>query len=131
MNIFKSILGICDTKQAADNTWEAKDGKVTVDVASIPELNQAGGAAYLKGEGLEHPVLVFKVGNNEFYAYRSKCAHGGRKIDPIPGEKKLRCCSLGHSSYDYEGKVLSGPAKDNLVKYETELAGDKLIIKIS
>lgn len=129
MNVFKALLGICDTPQPEESTWEVKNGEALVDIVSIPQLGKDGGAVYLSGKGLTNPVLILRTGENAYNAYRSKCAHMGRKIDPIPGENKLRCCSIAHSTYDYDGKVLGGLAKDNLVKYETEIKEGKLVIK--
>jgi nitrite reductase/ring-hydroxylating ferredoxin subunit len=131
MSIFKAILGICETKPLADNAWEASNGTATVDLKAAAVLADKGGAAYLKGKGLAKPVLVLRGDDGRLYAYQDRCTHGGRKIDPLPGEGKLKCCSVNHSTFDYEGKPLSGPAKHNITRYETEESADRLVIKLS
>lgn len=131
MSIFKAILGICDTKPLDEGSWEAADGKATVSLEKAAPLADKGGAVYLKGKGLEKPVLVVRGDDNQLYAYQDRCTHGGRKIDPVPGQGKLKCCSVNHSTFDYSGKPLSGPAKHDIKRYETEETGGKLVIKLS
>ena len=94
-------------------------------------LVEKGGAAYLKGKGLNKPVLVVRGDDGKLYAYQDRCTHAGRKIDPVAGEGKLKCCSINHSTFDYDGKPLSGPAKHDIKRYDTEESAGRLIIKLS
>ena len=131
MNFFTAILGICETKPLPGGAWDLKDTQVSVDLKAAVPLSCKGGAVYLKGKGLSKPVLVVRGDDNKLYAYEDSCTHGHRKIDPIAGEGKLRCCSVNHSTFDYNGKPLSGPAKHDIRRYEAKEAGGKLVIKIS
>jgi len=131
MNFFTAILGICETKPLDNGAWELKDTQVTVDLKKAALLSLKGGAVYLKGKGLSKPVLVVRGDDNKLYAYEDSCTHGHRKIDPIAGEGKLRCCSVNHSTFDYNGKPLSGPAKHDIHRYDAKEAGGKFVIKIS
>jgi cytochrome b6-f complex iron-sulfur subunit len=131
MGIFKAILGICETKPLVESAWELKDTQVLVDLKEAPALSCKGGAVYLKGKGLSKPVLVVRGDDNKLYAYENSCTHGHRKIDPVAGEGKLRCCSVNHSTFSYDGKQLSGPAKHEILRYEAKECGGKLVIKIS
>ena len=65
-----------------------------------------------------------------YLAFRNVCPHGKRKIDPAPGEPLLRCCSVNHSKFDYDGNRLSGPAKEALTKYETTVSEGNLLITL-
>ncbi|MEN8613702.1 Rieske (2Fe-2S) protein [Dehalogenimonas sp. THU2] len=131
MSIFKAILGICDTKPLAETAWESRDGQAIVDLKAATMLTAKGGAAYLKGKGLEKPVLVVRGQDNKLYAYQDRCTHGGRKIDPVANEGKLKCCSVNHSTFNYDGKPLSGPAKHDIKRYETTESSGRLVIKIT
>ncbi|KTB48047.1 Rieske (2Fe-2S) protein [Dehalogenimonas alkenigignens] len=130
MSIFKAILGICETKPLAEAAWERRDGKVTIDLKAAPQLAAKGGGVYLRGKGLTKPVLVVRGDDNKLYAYENSCTHGHRKIDPVPGEGKLKCCSVNHSTFSYDGKPLSGPAKHDIKRYEVRENGGRLEIKI-
>jgi nitrite reductase/ring-hydroxylating ferredoxin subunit len=49
-----------------------------------------------------------------WHAYENRCAHAGRRLDPIPGAGRVQCCSLGKSTYDASGDILSGSAKKGI-----------------
>ena len=55
---------------------------------------------------------------------------GHRRIDPVPGEDKIRCCSVGKSTFEYSGKLISGSAKESLDPLALESDGGKLIISV-
>lgn len=129
MSIIKAIFGICETRKLDDGFWQLDGDMVKVKLDQVPELAEKGGAVYLKGGGLNDPVLVIKNEDGNILALKNKCTHGGRKIDPVPGEKKLKCCSIGHSTFDSEGNILSGPAKGPLTIYKVTKDGDSLVIK--
>jgi nitrite reductase/ring-hydroxylating ferredoxin subunit len=131
MSFFKALLGICATKPLAESAWEVKDSKASVDLKTAAELSAKGGAVYLKGKGLKKPILVVRGEDNKLYAYENSCTHGHRKIDPVAGEGRLRCCSVNHSTFSYDGKPLSGPAKHDIKRFDAKEAGGKLVIKLS
>lgn len=121
LGFFKAIFGICATKPLADDLWSMDDGVAKIKVSDVPELATNGGAVYLQGKGLEKPILVIKSESGDILAFTNSCTHAGRKIDPVSGEAKLRCCSIGHSTFDYDGNVLTGGAKEPLKKHTVEV----------
>ena len=115
MGFFKRLFGICDTKPPADSgSWKLDKGTLELDLGRVPELEGQGGAVRLEGDPLPSRVLVVHGQDGSFHAFENKCTHGGRRIDPLAGEEKIRCCSVGKSTFDYEGKRLSGSAKEDL-----------------
>jgi len=131
MSIFKAILGICETKPLSGSLWSLEENKVKVKLGQMPEPLQKGGAVYLKGGGLSKPVLLLKTEDDRYLAFEDRCTHfGHRKVDLVPGEAKLRCCSINHSTYDLEGKNISGPAKAPLTCYVVEQSDGDLIITL-
>ena len=128
---FKAILGICETKPLSNDLWSLEENKVHVKLSQMPDPLPEGGAVYLKGEGLDKPILIVKTKEGQHLAFENRCTHGmHRKLDHIPGESKLRCCSMGHTTFDYEGNRLSGPAKDSLTRYVVEESGGDLIVTL-
>ena len=129
MGIFQAILGICETKPADLSTWSVTDGQVTVKLNEIPDL-QSDGAVYLSGQGLSTPILVVNLGG-QYYAYSNRCRHLlGRRLDLVVADKKLRCCSIGHSEYDLDGKVIKGPANQPITKFEVNQQEGSLVINL-
>ena len=130
-NIFQRILGICATKLPSDDgCWKYEDGKVTIDLSRASELSGENGAFRLEKNGLPERVLVFRGSDGQYHAFRNKCAHAGRRIDPVPDAEKMKCCSVGGSSYDYQGKVLSGMAKGSVLNYIVTEEEGKLVIAL-
>lgn len=105
-------------------------GGIRIRLDQVPELQRNGGAIYLKGKGLKHPVLIIHDGTGDsFLAFVNRCTHiGHRKLDPVPGKQIIRCCSICHSTYDFDGKRLSGPAKHPLKRYKIDLVDGELLI---
>jgi nitrite reductase/ring-hydroxylating ferredoxin subunit len=130
VGFFKRLFGICETKPPQDeNCWSNQINHVVVDLKKAPELNQPGGAFRLEGKGLPERVLVMRGNDGQAYAFINKCAHAGRRLDPQPGTPTVQCCSLGKSTYNYQGEVLSGSAKKPISTLKVrEEPGDKLII---
>ena len=133
MSIFKRIFGICATQVPANSAcWSYGGGKLEVSLDKAPELSQKGGAIRLEGPSLPKRVLVVHGQDGAFHAFPNRCTHiGHRRIDPVPGEDKIRCCSVGKSTFEYSGKLLSGSAKESLEPLALESDGSKLIISVS
>ena len=131
MGIFKRLLGICSTRQPANAAcWSYVEGKIHVELAEAPELQVPEGAIRLEGKGLPNRILVVRGPDEQLYAFRNRCTHMGRRIDPLPNTEKLQCCSVSKSTYDYSGQVMSGPTTDNLVKYPIIIEGNRLTISL-
>ena len=127
---FKAIFGVCETLPLDAELWRVEGKRVAVRLAEATALAPVGGAVRLEGKGLASSVLVIHADTDEYLAFENRCTHGGRKLDPVEGSRELRCCSIGHSRFDYQGNKLSGPAKGPLTSYRTETQGEELIVTL-
>jgi len=125
----KAILGRCETQQLARNLWSIEDTTLKVKLDEVPQLSQSGGAVYLDSQELKASVLLVRNGDR-YLAFANKCPHAGRKLDPVPEKPLLRCCSLSHSTFDYEGRKIGGPAKGPLTQHSVEVAGNELLVRL-
>lgn len=100
--------------------YDAEAQRIHVDLALVPELNQPSGAVRLEGESLPARVLLVHGEDGAFHAFCSQCTHGGRNLDPVPGTDTLQCCSLGKSTFGYDGKPQFGPGKDSIRVFHVE-----------
>lgn len=131
MGFFKRVLGICETRPPAnDRCWLYSGGEIEIELALAPELSQRGGAIRLEGRGLPERVLVLRGSDDKYYAFKNRCTHMGRRIDPLAGGEAVRCCSVSKSTFDYGGEVVSGPAKGPLETFDATLRGEKLIVPL-
>lgn len=131
-NIFQRMLGIPATKTPANaGCWRYSDGIVTVDLNGAPELNAPWGAICLGDDTLPDRVLVFRDDEDQFHAVQNRCSHAGRRLDPVPGQEAVQCCSIGKSTYNVaDGSVVSGSAQEPIKIYAVEQQGGTLTIDI-
>ena len=131
MGLLKRIFGICDTRLPADSGCLKFSGStVEIDLSRVPELEKSGSAIRLEGSGLPERILVLHGNDGGFHAFKNRCTHARRRIDPVAGESLIRCCSVGKSTFDYEGQVVSGMAKKPLNVFSVKSQDDKLIISL-
>jgi nitrite reductase/ring-hydroxylating ferredoxin subunit len=126
----KAIFGICETPPLNAELWRMEGKRVAIRLAEATALAPVGGAVRLEGKGLASSVLVVHADTDEYLAFENRCTHSGRKLDPAEGKPQLRCCSVGHSRFDYQGNKLSGPAKGPLTPYRVETQGEELIVSL-
>jgi len=133
MGLFKQLLGICQTRPPADaECWTCVDDRVEILLDRAAELSDPGGAIRLEGSGLRQRLLVVHGQDGSFHAFPNRCTHiGHRRLDPVPGEAELRCCSVGRSRFDYTGGKLSGLARKPIQPLGVEVESGKLIIALS
>jgi len=131
MGFFARIFGICETQPPLDaDCWSFKEGKICIDLAKVPELAVSGGAIRLEGKGLPVRVLVLCSENNRFRAFKNRCTHMGRRLDPLPDSSAIRCCSVSKSTFDENGEYISGPVQKALTPFEVTVRSDQLEISI-
>ncbi|MFC1811929.1 Rieske (2Fe-2S) protein [Thermodesulfobacteriota bacterium] len=131
MGLFTRIFGICETRLPGNGrSWEYSGNTVDIDLKQVPELLKPGGAIRLEGNGLPERLLVVHGNDDRFYAFRNRCTHRGRRVDPIAGTALICCCSVSRSAFDYSGSVACGPADGPLKSYKTEAEGDTLTLSL-
>jgi nitrite reductase/ring-hydroxylating ferredoxin subunit len=110
--------------------WTYFDGKVRTDLGRAPELAERSGALRLEGPALPERLLVLYGEDGRYHAYRNACPHGGHRLDPVPHTLTLACCSLGRSTFDYDGRALSGPAGGGLQPFPVRRSNGTLTIEL-
>ena len=131
MNFFKRLLGKCITQPPSDpGCWKFEEGKVMIELQRAPELSQKNGALRLEDNNLPVKLLLIYGDDGNYYALLNKCAHAGRRLDPVPRGGTVQCCSVGKSTFDYEGKVLAGSAKEGIKTFPVVLENGKLIVNV-
>ena len=130
-SIFRRIFGRSATNLPNDKEcWTYSDGKVIIDLSRSPELSVAGGAIRLEGGNLPKRILVIHGDAAEYRAFHNCCGHGRRRLDPVPDSQTVQCCSMGKSTYDYNGEVLFGPTEREVMVFQVKADGEKIIITI-
>ena len=131
-NLFQRLLGIPLTRGPRNaDCWRQAEGKVIIDLRKAPELTEPGSGFCLESSDLPERFLVIHGTDGKFYAFKNRCTHGGRRLDPMPDQPSVQCCSVGKSTFDYEGNLQSGSANEGIVTYPTSLEGSILTITIT
>ena len=131
MKIFKRIFGICETKQPENqDCWKYLNNTVEIDLSKTPELHEKDSAIRLEGNGLPNRILVVRNGDDQYHAFENRCTHYGRRLDPLPGQPMLQCCSIGKSTFNFSGSNISGPGKGNIQSYPVEKSGEMLLVRL-
>jgi Rieske Fe-S protein len=107
-----SALDGCATGLRESNTAAYMD----VDVSGLGADNAALVASDPGPDGAS--VLIHHESGGSYEAYSMKCRHKGCNVDP-PDAKNVLTCPCHGSQYDLSGKVIQGPAHDNLRAYPT------------
>jgi len=132
MGFLKRILGICNTRPPQDpDSWQVEGRELILDLRRIPELQHPSGAIRLEGKDLAFRVLVVHTDAERFLAYENRCTHMGRRIDPVPGSNRVRCCSVSKSTFDYDGNPVAGAARKPIRVFETSKKDDTLRVDLA
>lgn len=111
-NLLQRILGQCATPEPRDKEcWSYAPPYARVELGKAPEVARRGGAVRLEGHGLPKRVLLVHGADGRFRAFVNHCGHGGRRLDPVPESSEVQCCSIGKSTFDYDGRLLRGASK--------------------
>ena len=75
-------------------------------------------------------ILVADVGGN-FYAIGSVCTHFGGPLDRGKVDGKTITCPLHGGTFDVtSGKVIGGPPKRDVAKYEVKVENGEILVSI-
>ena len=132
VEIVKRMFGICRTQPPADpGCWRVVDGNVEIELSRAPELQDRNGAIRLEGAAIRERILVFRGDDDQLHALPNRCTHvGHRRLDPLPGQSGVQCCSVGRSVFDYAGKRISGSAQDPIRPFEVVERNGTLVIAL-
>ena len=96
------------------------DGPVTLQLADYPSLEEIGGVATVptSDSGFKFPIFIYRAGEDEYVSYSSECTHFGCEVELSDNGYQ---CPCHDSTFTLEGNVTSGPAKQDLVKFDVDV----------
>jgi nitrite reductase/ring-hydroxylating ferredoxin subunit len=129
-SFLQRIFGIPATPKPIDpQCWVFKDGKILIDLSLATELKKPGGTLRLEGGELPMRVLVIRGDDGKFHAFHNRCTHiGHRRLDLVPGTGTVQCCSVGKSTYTYDGKKIYGPPTGPIKAFKVKVDGERLVV---
>ncbi len=128
------LRGVSRTAAIRPEAYTLDHGKLTIALDRCPCLAASGGSGKLSidtGDSKPMKMIVLHVKEGQYQAFTDRCTHGGRELNFLPGQEKLQCSSFGRSTFDLQGQVLKGPAKEPLTGYPVEKRDNTLILTIA
>lgn len=131
-NIFQRLFGIPVTPLAGDaDGWSFVDGTLVIDLERMPELTEPGRAVRLESPEIPVRVLIVHGEDGQYHAFRNRCTHAGRRLDPVPGTETVQCCSISKSTFDYACQALHGPVKEPIHAFPVRHEGQRIFITMT
>lgn len=139
---FPVVLAACAPKSAEEANANV-DAPVADDKGGIkkpaPLVKAADGFSILgtvadldeAGQLRSPQAAVFRdpADSKKLVALNLKCTHKGCLVNWIAAEKKYEC-PCHSANYAADGKVLKGPATENLATYPVKIVGKQVLVKI-
>ena len=82
----------------------------------------------IKTESFGFPICLYKTEENHFIASLLKCTHRGCELNVGGG---IYTCPCHGSEFSITGKVLEGPATEELITFKTNTDNDNIYIQLS
>ncbi len=128
-DLLDRLQGVTDTEVLARDAWDYADGTLIIDLDQVPTLAALNSAMRLEDDAIPESLLIVHGADDDYYVFVNLCPHNQRKVDPVEG--MLKCVCPSHSTFDYAGTVLSGPAKTALTTYAVTQEGDSLVVTLA
>lgn len=123
VGVLGNTLTSCTATKVVNVNIE-KNNTVSLD-ASV--LNAEQRFVKVRNLSIPYDILLYINEENKYESIYMKCSH---QDNPVYFDgKKINCPTHG-SSFDKNGKVLNGPANQDLTKLKTEILNNKIIISL-
>ncbi|MGF1490578.1 MAG: ubiquinol-cytochrome c reductase iron-sulfur subunit [Prochloraceae cyanobacterium] len=124
-----------DAREDAEDGQKTEPSKQTTAKTNAEGFTVIGTTAQLREKGsiLNEDLEVIVVRNPEteaIVALNSVCPHKGCNVEWDAEDNNLEC-PCHDSEFALDGKVLEGPAKEDLAVYEVKQEEDSILVKIA
>jgi Rieske Fe-S protein len=103
------------------------DGRIRLELAEFPMLQAVGGGLVGEAQGMAEPLAIARDGESTFFVTRAVCTHMTCTLRFNQLTASLMCPCHG-SSFEFDGKVINGPATKDLSRMTVEFDGQTLRI---
>ena len=100
-------------------------GRIELALAHYPELSERESVLRILPDGTDDPILILTDAAGSVTALSSACTHLGCTVE---AESTRLVCPCHGSTFDRAGRVLKGPAERSLLRYETRMADNGILI---
>jgi len=130
LNGCATITKIGNTPAINPDSYALTNNILTIDLSKEVNLSQVGEAVKIKHSDIPNGLIIAHVEENRFEVASLLCTHRGVEVEYDHEQTNFSCASLGGSTYEINGKNISGPATKPLKDSEAALKDGILTIKI-
>ena len=105
----------------------ARAKSIALPLDKVKQLQSSGGSVILKIKGKE--VLFIRDSDTTVRALDPTCTHKGCKVAFSKEDNRIEC-PCHQSAFDFEGKLLRGPASRDLKNYGAKLEENQVIFSM-
>lgn len=105
-------------------TGKEDGNKVLVDISELVDQKYV----VINNTKTPSPIYLKTISDNQYRAFSMHCTHKGCTVKPAGS---IMVCPCHGAEFSGEGKVLGGPARENLKEYPVIVEGDSIVINIS
>ncbi len=120
----------CTTEALPPASVEFGNGKITVDLGRVPELQRNGVSFRIVDDSRKLNLILIHAGRGLYVAMDRSCTHAGAQCTYDRKRQTLQCTSLNHAEYDLRGKLLHGRTHGDLRTYPVRVTGSALEIML-
>jgi len=124
-----TVIGPTGNQVLQSVKGSSSGGNVTINIDGSSPLAKTGSAITVNFSG--GVILVDHPSANVYNALSSICTHQSCQITGYDSGNNQFICPCHGSMFDINGNVTQGPANAPLSKYQTQVSGNQLIIKVS
>jgi len=119
--VIGNIAG-CSASVESQKVTVSTEGIIRYNIAGT--LKNPGDSALLELDKTDSKILLIKKQGNSFTALNPICTHRGCELIK---KKDFLDCPCHGSEFDFNGKVLKGPADEPLLSFRTEFDGKNTV----
>ena len=97
------------------------DGRIAVLRKELDRKDNARKVFVVQIPELEYPILIVQQRADKVHALSVECTHQGCHVRP---SRNSFVCPCHGSTFDLEGRVIHGPAKAPLLRFEVEVTAN-------
>lgn len=98
-------------------------GALFLALADFPALQSEGGSVLVQLSAVEAPLVVSRLPSDAFTALDATCTHDGCMVNPYDKLQACIECPCHGSQFDIQGRVLAGPAEEDLASFPVTFDG--------
>lgn len=120
----------CDTAEVPPAAVSHGEGELRIELSRAPVLARVGGAVKLVDNQRKLNMIFTHPTDAGYVVLDRPCTHGNGPVAYSHKRQSVQCTCWGRSEFAMDGRVLGGPAKRPLRRYQTVVKDGVLVVTL-